>query len=265
MKEIIAIANQKGGVGKTTTAYNLASALSRYNKRILLVDMDPQGNCSQAIGIDPTQSKRTMYELLTGQYDLRHTIRKTPIENVSLIPANLTLAMAESNLSSQGKKASLTLLKEKLDDKEASLFDFILIDTPPSLGFLSLNALNAATSLLVPVQCEYFALDALAQLFSTVTSLQRTTNPSLEILGLLLTMYDPRTKLSADIAQEVRKNFRSHVFSTVIPRNVSIPEAIANGLPVNAYKPQSAGSLTYASLAREVMEYAENKEKNLAR
>ena len=262
MKEIIAIANQKGGVGKTTTAYNLASALSRYNKRILLLDMDPQGNCSEAIGVDPTQSRRTKSELLLSTSDLHHVIRKTPIENVSLVPANLTLATIDSSLRARGEENTLTLLKSKLtDSKEINLYDFVIIDCPPSLGFLSLNALNAADSLIVPVQCEYFALDALAQLFSTVASLQRTSNPSLEIMGLLLTMYDPRTKLSADIAQEVRKNFRSHVFSTVIPRNVSIPEAIANGVPVNAYKPQSAGALTYASLAREVLEYAENKEK----
>lgn len=262
MTQIIAITNQKGGVGKTTTAYNLASSLARYNKRVLLIDMDPQGNCSQALGIDPTLSKRTMSELLLGQCDLKHTIRKTNFSNISIISSNLTLAMVESNLILQGK-SSTTILREKImDAKSIRLFDYILIDCPPSLGFLSLNALNCADSIIVPMQCEYFAMDALAQLLSTVAHLQQNENPSLSILGILLTMYDPRTKFSMDIEKEVRNNFKDHVFTTVIPRNVSIPEAIANGLPVNHYKPNSAGSLTYAALAREVIErVSQRKEK----
>jgi chromosome partitioning protein len=261
MKEIITVVNQKGGVGKTTTSYNLASALSRYNKRILLIDMDPQGNCSSAMGIDPTLSKKTIAELLLGQIDLRRSIRRTGIAGVSMIPANLTLAMVESSLTSSGQKADVTLLRQRLAAEDSDLFDFVLIDCPPSLGFLSLNALTAAKSLIVPVQCEYFALDALAQLLSTISQVQRSTNPDLDIMGLLLTMFDPRTKLSSEIASDVRKTFRNHVFTTVIPRNVSIPEAIAESLPVNEYKPSSVGSLTYAALAREVMEYVEKKER----
>lgn len=259
MSEIIAITNQKGGVGKTTTSYNLGSALSRYNKRILLIDLDPQGNCSLALGIDPTISKKTVSELLLGQIDLKKAIRKTNFANISLIPANLSLAMVESNLTSQGKSAPVTLLKEKLQDKVSQLYDFIIIDCPPSLGFLSLNGLTACQSIIIPVQCEYFALDALAQLLSSLTQVQRSSNPDLEIMGILLTMFDPRTKLSTDISQEVRSQFKDKVFTTSIPRNVSIPEAIAKGMPVNHYKPGSAGSLTYASLAREVMEYVEHK------
>jgi chromosome partitioning protein len=262
MKEIIAITNQKGGVGKTTTAYNLAASLSRYNKRILLIDMDPQGNCSQSLGIDSSISKKTTAELLMGNIDLRHAIRKTDYENIYLIPSNLTLAMVESNLLVSQGKASLTLLKESLEQRESLLYDFIIIDCPPSLGFLSLNAMNAADSVLVPVQCEYFALDALAQLLSSIANVQRSSNPDLSIMGLVLTMYDPRIKLANDISQEVRNNFRDKVFTTTIPRNVSIPEAIASGMPVNQYKPNSAGALAYASLAREVLEYAEKKEKN---
>ena len=192
MSEIIAITNQKGGVGKTTTAYNLAASLARYNKRVLLLDMDPQGNCSQALGIDPTLSKRTMSELLLKKSDLKHCIRKTNFENISIISANLTLAMVESTLLTQGE-CSTKLLKEILNAKELNLFDYVLIDCPPSLGFLSLNALNASDCILIPVQCEYFALDALAQLLSTLYNVQKKDNPDLSILGILLTMYDPRT------------------------------------------------------------------------
>lgn len=263
MKEIIAITNQKGGVGKTTTAYNLAAALSRYNKRILLIDMDPQGNCSMSLGIDSSICKKTTSELLLGKCDFKHSIRKTDFSNISIIPSNLTLAMVESTLLSQDGKASLTILKEILSkEKEASLYDFILIDCPPSLGFLSLNALNASNNILVPVQCEYFALDALAQLLSSVCNVQRSSNPDLSIMGLVLTMYDPRTKLSNEISQELRNNFKDKVFTTVIPRNVSIPEAIAKGVPVNQYKPNSLGALSYASLAREVLEYVEKHQEN---
>ena len=262
MSEIIAIINQKGGVGKTTTAYNLASSLSRYNKRILLIDLDPQGNCSQAIGIDPTILKRTASDLLLGLAEMRKIIKKTNLNSVSLIPANLSLAMVESTLLNNNKETRIDILKKRLEEKEAQLYDFIIIDCPPSLGFLSLNALTAADSLIVPVQCEFFALDALAQLLATITQVQRNSNKHLEIMGLLLTMFDPRTKLSTDIAQEVRNSFKDHVFTSIIPRNVSIPEAIAKGLPVNQYKPGSSGALAYMSLAREVMAYVEKKAQN---
>lgn len=260
--EIIAITNQKGGVGKTTTAYNLASSLSRYNKRVLLVDMDPQGNCSQAIGFDPSFSRKTISTVLLGDVELKKAIRKTNTNNVSLLPANLTLAMVESRLLSTRGEADIYLLKHVLEEsKETKLYDFIIIDCPPSLGFLSLNALTAANSLIIPVQCEYFALDALAQLLATLTKVQHTSNPELDIMGILLTMFDPRTKLSVEISQEVRSSFKDKVFTTAIPRNVSIPEAIAKGIPVNEYKPGSAGSLMYAALAREVIEYVEKKHK----
>lgn len=259
MKQIIAITNQKGGVGKTTTAYNLAAALARYNKRILVIDRDPQGNCSSALGIDSSLSKRTVYELLTSQVDLKHAIRRTSFSNVFLISANLSLARLESRLRKEGE-AKTTLLKSKLESKDANLFDFILIDTPPSLGFLSLNSLRAADGVIIPMQCEYFARDGLAQLLSTIASVQRGDNPKLEIEGILLTRFDSRTKLALEISQEVRKNFKDKTFTTSIPRNVSIPEAIAKGIPVTLYKPLSQGSLAYLALAREVREYAEKKE-----
>lgn len=260
MKKIIAITNQKGGVGKTTTSYNLASALAKYNKRILLIDLDPQGNCSLALGMDPTSFKETTADFLLKKYSLKQVIQESGFENIYIIPANMTLAMVESKLQNQGK-ASTTLLKELLEDKQCDLFDFIILDCPPSLGFLSLNGLTAANYIIVPVQCEYFALDALAQLLSSVYQIQNGSNPDLEIMGILLTMSDSRTKLCVDIAQQVRSQFKEKVFETEIPRNVSIPEAIAKGMPVNRYKPASAGALTYASLAREVMEFVDSKEK----
>lgn len=263
MSEIIAITNQKGGVGKTTTSYNLASSLTRYHKRVLLIDMDPQGNCSMALGIDPTIRKNTVSELLLGNIDLKKAIHKTSYENISIIISNLTLAMVESTLRSQSKPASVTLLKDALNDKILSSYDYVLIDCPPSLGFLSLNSLTASNEIIIPVQCEYFAMDALAQLLATVNQVQRGSNPNLEILGILLTMFDPRTKLSADIAQEIRSQFKEKVFTSSIPRNVSIPEAIASGMPVSKYKPTSQGSLAYLALAREVMEFGEWKKKEV--
>ncbi len=253
--EIIVIANQKGGVGKTTTACNLAACLSKYNKKILLIDLDPQGNLSLSMGIDPSSSKRTISEVMLGQTEIRKTIRKTNFQNISLIPANLSLAMVETTLWKNSITPDPGLLKEKISVKDTSLYDFIIIDCPPSLGFLSYNALSAAGSIIVPVQCEYFAMDSLAGTFATVASVQRQYNPDLEIMGILLTMFDQRASLSLEIATEVRKNFKEKTFSTVIPRNVSLAEASYKGMPVTAYKPTSQGSLAYASLAREVLEY----------
>lgn len=263
MSEIIAITNQKGGVGKTTTSYNLASALTRYHKRVLLIDMDPQGNCAMALGMDPSIRKNTVSELLLGNIDLKKAIHKTEFSNISIIMSNLTLAMVESTLRAQGKPSDVNLLKRALQDKSLNSFDYVIIDCPPSLGFLSLNSLTAADEIIIPVQCEIFAMDALAQLLSTVNQVQRTTNPDVEVLGILLTMFDPRTRLSTDIAQEIRSQFKDKVFTSSIPRNVSIPEAIANGTPVSQYKPTSQGALAYAALAREVMEFVERKKKEV--
>lgn len=261
MTKIIAITNQKGGVGKTTTAYNLAASLAHYNKRVLLLDMDPQGNCSQALGIDPSLSKRTMAELFLEQCDLKHAIRKTAFSNISIISANLNLAMVETSLAMHGK-SSFSILKEKLSDtKSTRLYDYIIIDCPPSLGFLSSNALTCADSIIIPMQCEIFSLDALAQLLSTIANIQQNNNPKLSILGILLTMVDPRTKYAMEIEKEVRNNFKDYVFTTVIHRNISIPEAIYKGVPVSHYKPNSAGALNYLSLAREVIERVSNEKK----
>lgn len=260
MSEIISIVNQKGGVGKTTTAYNLASSLVRYNKRILLVDLDPQGNCTRAMGIDPSLARRTVRDVLLGESELRKAIRKTSIHHIHLLPSNLSLAMLENDLAKAGRPFSHTLLKEGLDDRSRRQYDFILVDCPPSLSLLSLNAMVASDSLVVPIQCEYFALEALPMLLSTVSKVQREENPSLEIMGLVLTMFDSRIKLSTDIAQKARADFKGKVFSTVIPRSSAIAEAAWKNLPINEYRPASQGSQAYASLAREIMAEVEKKD-----
>lgn len=259
MHEIIAITNQKGGVGKTTTACNLASSLRKYNKKILLIDLDPQGNLSRSLGIDPTLTRKTLSEYLLGQCELKKAIKRTNFSNLFLIPANLSLALVEERINDIAKENKHTLLRDKLAKENLSQYDFIIIDTPPSLGFLSLNALNLANDIIIPVQCEYFAVDGLVNLLGTVTKVQRTSNPHLDVLGLVMTMFDSRIKISLEIAQNLRENFKDHVFTTVIPRNISLVEAISKSLPANEYKPTSQGALAYASLARECMEAIERR------
>ena len=259
MSEKIAVINQKGGVGKTTTAYNLASTLARYNKRVLLLDLDPQGNCSSALGIDSTYLKKTISNVLLGEIEIKKAIKKSNVHNVFIVPSNLTLAMVETDLISLNKVASTSNLNEILKEKTLAIYDYIIMDCPPSLGYLSMNALNASSSLIIPVQCEYFAVDAIAQLLATINQVQRSSNPNLEIMGFLITMHDTRLKFNTEIATSLRQEFKDKVFTTIIPRNVSIPIATSNALPVNLYKPASIGSLRYLALAREVMEYVERK------
>lgn len=259
MSEIIAIANQKGGVGKTTTAINLSSCLAKYQKKVLIVDLDPQGNCSRGIGIDPTILKKTIFDVIIGEKSIKNVIIKTVIKYVDILPANLDLAAAEGKLISLGITSGLNTLKQYLT-KINSDYDYIIIDCPPSLGFLSLNALTAANSVLIPVQCEYFAMEAVAQILAAINNVRMSTNPQLDILGFLLTMYDNRTKLSTMITSEVTGTFKEKTFATQIPRNVSLAECSALGKPVNLYKPKAAGSIAYSSLAREVIEYVRRKE-----
>lgn len=259
MSEVIAIANQKGGVGKTTTAINLSSCLARYSKQVLLIDLDPQGNCSRGIGIDPTMLKKTVFDVMIQAADVKKVIKKTVIKHVDLLPANLDLAAAEGRLQVLGKSAGLSTLKNTLGDS-LNEYDYVIIDCPPSLGFLSLNALTMATSVLIPVQCEYFAMEAVAQILAAINNVRMSTNPNLDILGFLLTMYDNRTKLSTMITSQVTGTFKEKTFATQIPRNVSLAECSAHGKPVNFYKPKAAGSIAYSSLAREVIEYVRRKE-----
>lgn len=257
MSEIIAIANQKGGVGKTTTAINLSSCLGAMNYKILLVDLDPQGNCSRGIGVDSTVLKKTIFDAMTYQIDVKRIIKKNVIKNVDLIPANLNLALVESTLLTSGyasdNKVLITTLSSVTDK-----YDFVIIDCPPSLGFLSSNALTLATSVLIPVQCEYFAMEAVAQILSTINSIRQTSNPRLEILGFLLTMYS-HTKLNNEISAEVAKTFKEKTLGTPIPRNITLAECVARGIPINEYKPRAQGTMAYSSLAREVLDYVNKK------
>jgi len=247
MSKVIAIANQKGGVGKTTTAINLATCLGQiYNKKILIVDLDPQGNCSKGIGIDSSVLKNTVYSFISTDLPFEKVVRKTNVKNVKLLPANLDLAGVESKILSSGKSTDFSLLNR---------FDFVLIDCPPSLSFLSLNALTASDLVLIPVQCEYFALEAVAQILSAINNIRMSTNNKLDILGFLLTMYDQRSKLATEVASEVISTFKEKTFKTIIPRNITIAESQALGQPINIYKPQAKGALAYKTLAKEVINY----------
>mgnify|MGYP002515308363 CR=1 FL=1 len=255
MSKVIAIANQKGGVGKTTTAINLATCLGQiYNKKILIVDLDPQGNCSKGIGIDSSVLKNTVYSFISTDLPFEKVVRKTNVKNVKLLPANLDLAGVESKILSSGKSTDFSLLKRKLDLIK-DRFDFVLIDCPPSLSFLSLNALTASDLVLIPVQCEYFALEAVAQILSAINNIRMSTNNKLDILGFLLTMYDQRSKLATEVASEVISTFKEKTFKTIIPRNITIAESQALGQPINIYKPQAKGALAYKTLAKEVINY----------
>jgi len=254
MSKIIAIANQKGGVGKTTTAISLAGALAKYNKKVLLIDMDPQGNCGRGMGLDSTIMKKTIFDVLAAKegqkVDINKIIKHTTTNNVDIIPSNLKLATLDSN--TQGVTRPFYLLKYALTKLQGE-YDYIIIDCPPSLGLLNLNALCAATSVLIPVQCEYFAMEGVAQILSSIAKVQQDYNPELEILGFLLTMYDARLRLATEVTQEIRGLFKEKTFVTQIPRNNSIAEAAAYGQPVTIFRPTASGSQAYIALAREIL------------
>ncbi|MGN1295829.1 MAG: ParA family protein [Bacilli bacterium] len=250
MSKIIAVANQKGGVGKTTTAISLAGAFVHFGKTCLLIDMDPQGNCGRGVGVDSTSLQKTITDVLVGSSDINKIIRKTQTPNIDLLPANLKLAMIESHI--QGASQPFYLLKSALKNLNKN-YDYIIIDCPPSLGLLCLNALCAANSVLIPVQCEYFALEAVAQILSTISKVQNKYNKNLEILGFLMTMYDARVRLATEVTSEIRGLFQEKTFNTEIPRNVSIAEAAARGKPIIFFRPTATGSQAYISLAKEIL------------
>ena len=251
MARTVAIANQKGGVGKTTTAVNLAAALALNEKRVLLIDLDPQGNAGSGLGYPSIKVQRGVYEVLSGDATLSQVILETEIAGLHLIPSGQRLVGAEVELVEVPRREYR--LKEALVDLEER-YDFILIDAPPSLGFLTLNALTAARSVLVPVQCEYYALEGLSHLLSAIRLVQQGLNPTLQIEGVLLTMFDNRLNLSQQVLEETRRFFAERVYRTVIPRNVRLSEAPSFGKPVVIYDPACAGSMSYMNLAKEVIE-----------
>lgn len=255
MSKIIGIVNQKGGVGKTTTAINLSSALAHFRRRVLLIDLDPQGDATRGLGFDPLILPRTIYDVLVKNYDINRTIKKTVVKHLDLVPSNLKLASIDADLENKAVN-KLALLKDSLTTLKKD-YDYIIIDCPPSLGTLNYNSLVAAHSILIPVQCEYFALEAVSPTLVAISNTQKISNPRLEIEGFLLTMFDARTRLGIEISQEIRGLFKENTFITTIPRNISIPEASYRGLPVTIFRPNSQGSLSYFSLAREVIDKEE--------
>jgi chromosome partitioning protein len=251
MARIIALANQKGGVGKTTTTINLAASLAALEKKVLIVDADPQANSTSGIGIDTRIIKSTIYDCLIDGKDPRETILNCELENMKIMPSNIDLVGAEIEMLDLPVREKV--LKGVLSKIEAD-FDFILIDCSPSLGLLTVNALSASNSVIIPVQCEYFALEGLGKLLNTIKIIQGNLNPELEIEGFLLTMYDSRLRLSNQVADEVNKHFQQMVFKTVIQRNVKLSEAPSYGQPVLLYDADSRGTVNYLNLAKEVIE-----------
>ncbi|WP_442760412.1 ParA family protein [Enterococcus italicus] len=250
MARIISVANQKGGVGKTTTTVNLGSCLAYMGQKVLLVDMDAQGNATSGMGIRKPDVEQDIYDVLVNELPIADAILSSSRENLDIVPATLQLAGAEIELTSMMARESR--LKTALSELHAN-YDFILIDCPPSLGHLTINAFTASDAILIPVQCEYYALEGLSQLLNTVRLVQKHFNPSLEIEGVLLTMFDARTNLGAEVVEEVRRYFQEKVYDTVIPRNVRLSEAPSHGLSIVDYDIRSKGAEVYQALAKEVL------------
>lgn len=250
MAKVISIFNQKGGVGKTTTNVNLCAALALKGKKVLSIDIDPQGNSTSGFGVNKNELEYTIYDVLIEDYDINKVICKTDIENLDLVPANIQLAGAEIELTNT--KLREKTLKEKMNliDKK---YDFLIIDCPPSLGLLSLNALTASNTVLIPIQCEYYSLEGVGQLIDTVKLVRKNLNPKLDIEGVLLNMFDGRTNLSVQVVEEVKKYFKDKVYRTVIPRSVRLAEAPSFGQPIMIYDEKSKGSIAYIKLAEEII------------
>ena len=250
MGRIIAVANQKGGVGKTTTAINLSSCLAEKGKKVLAVDMDPQGNMTSGLGVDKNSVENTIYDLIIGESGIEEVLGKDIMKIRDIIPANIDLSAAEIELIDVEDKEYIVrnVIKDIKDN-----YDYIIIDCPPSLSMLTINAMTTATSVLVPIQCEYYALEGLSQLIHTVDLVRDRLNPELEIEGVVFTMYDARTNLSLQVVENVKDNLHQNIYKTIIPRNIRLAEAPSYGIPINEYDPKSAGSESYMRLAEEVI------------
>lgn len=252
MSEVIAIINQKGGVGKSTTAINLAASLGDLGKRVLVVDFDPQGNATSGFGVDKDALKYDVYDALMNNVPLADVVVPSPVQGVDVAPATIQLAGAEIELVSVMARESV--LRYVLDPVRQN-YDFVFIDCPPSLGLLTVNALVSADSLLIPIQCEFYALEGLSKLLESMKMVKGRLNPTLDVYGVVMTMFDVRTTLSRQVVDEVREYFGQKVFQTVIPRNVKLSEAPSHGLPINLYDARSKGAIAYADLAREVVSH----------
>lgn len=257
--EIISVVNQKGGVGKTTTCMNLAASLATINKKVLVIDLDPQGNASTGFGIETYSRVKNIYNVLLGEYNIKDAIKKTEIANLFIIPSTVDLSAAELDLKEFNYRE---FILQKAIKQLGEIFDYIIIDCPPSLGLLTVNALVASHELIIPMQCEFFSMEGLSHLLRTIKLIQKGLNPSLTIKGVLLTMYDRRNRVSAQVAREVKKYLNNKVFNTIIPRNIRVSEAPSFGKPVIAYDHSCSGAKAYIRLVKEIL--TQNKLKRKA-
>lgn len=256
MGRIIAIANQKGGVGKTTTAINLSASLASLGKKVLALDLDPQGNMTSGLGVDKDQVENSVYDLIIGQTGIEECICKEVIENLDVLPSNINLSAAEIELI--GVENKEYIIRNEMG-KVKERYDFVIIDCPPALSMLTINAMTTADSVLVPIQCEYYALEGLSQLIHTINLVQERLNPTLVIEGVVFTMYDARTNLSLQVVENVKDNLDQTIYKTIIPRNIRLAEAPSYGMPINLYDPKSTGAESYLLLAEEVIHKGEEE------
>lgn len=257
MGRIIAVANQKGGVGKTTTSINLSACLAEAGQKVLVVDVDPQGNTTSGLGVDKNNLENTIYELMLGECSIDECIIKNVLENLDVMPSNVDLAGAEIDLIGVDDREYIL---QKLINSVRDNYDFVIVDCPPSLSMLTVNAMTASDTVLVPIQCEYYALEGLSQLIHTINLVKKRLNPDLEMEGVVFTMYDARTNLSLQVVENVKENLKQTIYKTIIPRNVRLAEAPSHGVPINLYDPKSAGAESYRLLADEVIHRGEDEE-----
>lgn len=256
MNRVIAIANQKGGVGKTTTAINLSACLAELGKKVLALDMDPQGNMTSGLGVEKDEIENSVYDLIIGNVGIEECICNSVLENLDVLPSNIDLSAAEIEMIGiENKEFIIKNEMEKIKDN----YDFVIIDCPPALSMLTINAMTTADSVLVPIQCEYYALEGLSQLIHTIELVQERLNSSLQIEGVVFTMYDARTNLSLQVVENVKDNLNQNIYKTIIPRNIRLAEAPSYGMPINMYDPKSAGAESYMQLADEVIHKGEEE------